>query len=310
MRKLFLFAALCCAIMANAAKFNDLKTIQTGGVERQYFLYVPNNLADNSPLIISCHGMNQDYQYQKEQTQWPLMADTASFVVAYPVGVAGSVWGTDYTTGWNIDDMTDVNFMLDIVSDVKSNYNIDETRVYMSGFSLGAVFTYYVAKKAAGSFAAFAPISGYDLVDKTATSSRPVPIIHVHGDHDDVMSYNHELEAYIRNWALKDNCNMTPIAGGEGGANSSRYTNGNCETEVILFSVFGRGHIPTNEGFHTSKAIWNFCKQYSTACGKISTSLNQTNQQSTINNQKLIKDGQLFIQRGDELFNASGARIE
>ena len=36
----------------------------------------------------------------------------------------------------------------------------------------------------------------------------------------------------------------------------------------------------------------------------------QTNQQSTINNQKLMINGQLFIQRGDELFNAQGTRVK
>ncbi len=40
------------------------------------------------------------------------------------------------------------------------------------------------------------------------------------------------------------------------------------------------------------------------------TSIGQTNQQSTINNQKLMINGQLFIQRGDELFNAQGTRVK
>ena len=39
-------------------------------------------------------------------------------------------------------------------------------------------------------------------------------------------------------------------------------------------------------------------------------SIGQANQQSTIKNQKLIRNGQLFIQRGDELFNAQGARVK
>ena len=117
MKKSFLFiAALCCAVMASAAQYNALKTIQSGGVSRQYFLYVPDNLKPNSPMFISCHGMDQDYQYQKTQMRWlPSSADTASSVVVFPVGVAGTIWGQPYTTGWNINDMTDVNFMLDIM---------------------------------------------------------------------------------------------------------------------------------------------------------------------------------------------------
>ena len=305
---LLLIAAVCCVIMADAAQFNGLKTIQSGGVERQYFLYVPNNLADNSPLIISCHGMDQDYAYQKEQTQWPAMADTASFVVVYPVGVAGTVWAMPYTTGWNINDMTDVNFMLDIVSDVKSNYSIDETRVYMSGFSLGAVFTYYVANKAANSFAAFAPISGYNLMENNTTTSRPVPIVHVHGTADNVMNYS-GVGAYVAQWAQAQNCGTVPVNISGEGWTGNRYTNGSCETEVILYSVTGREYVPTNEGFHTSKAIWNFCKQYSTACGKITTSLDQTSNQQSATCNKVIKDGQLFIERDGKTYSVTGQEV-
>ena len=46
---------------------------------------------------------------------------------------------------------------------------------------------------------------------------------------------------------------------------------------------------------------------YFTAVG---TAIENVNQQSKINNQKLIKNGQLFIQRGDDLFNAQGARVK
>lgn len=40
------------------------------------------------------------------------------------------------------------------------------------------------------------------------------------------------------------------------------------------------------------------------------TAIDQINQQSTINNQKLMINGQLFIQRGDEIFNAQGTRVK
>lgn len=71
MKKLFLFiATLCCASVLSAAQYDELKSIESGGKTRQYYLYVPNNLAPNSPLMISCHGMNQDCYYQKSETQW------------------------------------------------------------------------------------------------------------------------------------------------------------------------------------------------------------------------------------------------
>ena len=147
------FFVLCAFMMAlgmqqaEAAKYNSLTSIRSAGKDRQFFLYVPDCLTDNRPLIISCHGMNQDYQYQKGYARWEQLADTANFVVAYPVGVEGSSWGLSYATGWDVEGMTDVNFMLDIVDDVANNYNIDRSRVYLSGFSLGGAFVYHVTNK-------------------------------------------------------------------------------------------------------------------------------------------------------------------
>ena len=82
MRKIFLFVAtLCCAGVVSAAQFDGLKTITSGGVERQYYLYVPNTLKANSPIFISCHGMNQDYQYRKTlQMKWLLSGISASSI--------------------------------------------------------------------------------------------------------------------------------------------------------------------------------------------------------------------------------------
>ena len=265
---IFLVAALF-SVVAMAAKFNGMKTIQTGGKSRQYFLYVPDCLTDNRPLIISCHGMNCDYAGQKNDTQWPNLADTANFVVVYPVGIAGTAWGQSFQTGWDLDGMTDVNFMLDIISEIKQNYNIDETRVYMSGFSLGGAFTYYMLNKAADKIAAFGPISGYNLMGANTSSSRPVPICEVHGTADNIMSYS-GIKDYLKKFAQAMKCNMTPEETTGNGYSKLHYKDGECDTEVILYSVNGRGHEPSNNGFHTSNALWAFFKQYSTACGKYS----------------------------------------
>jgi len=40
------------------------------------------------------------------------------------------------------------------------------------------------------------------------------------------------------------------------------------------------------------------------------TAIDETSQKSNVESQKLFRDGQLFILRGDELFNAQGARVK
>ena len=258
---LFLLLTFLGIEQSHAAKFSGLKSIQSGGTTRQYYLYVPDYLKSNRPLMISCHGMNQDYQYQMEQTQWPLVADTANFVVAYPVGIAGSAWNTSYSTGWDVEGMTDVNFMLDIIKDVKASYQIDDTQVFLSGFSLGGAFVYHCINKAADKFAVAAPISGYILLNPSYSCSRPVPIVHVHGTADDIMPYG-QVKDYLKEWAEKYKCDMKPEETQGYGYKKLRYKDGDLNSEVVLYSVTGRGHVPSNDDFHTSSAIWNFCKKY------------------------------------------------
>ena len=54
---------------------NDYKKESVSG--RDIHVYAPSNLKAKSPLLISCHGMDQDPSYQQENTHWEEVADTA-----------------------------------------------------------------------------------------------------------------------------------------------------------------------------------------------------------------------------------------
>ena len=66
------------------------------------------------------------------------------------------------------------------------------------------------------------------------------------------------------------NFNMTPEETRNNVSKTTRYKDGDCETEVVLHTVFNRNHEPSNNGFHTSNALWAFFKQYTNGCGKYS----------------------------------------
>ena len=320
----FLLAALCCATMLRAAQYNDLKTIQSGGVERQYFLYVPDNLKPNSPLFISCHGMNQDYLYQKTVMKWlPLAADTASYVAVFPVGeaVSGS-WG-NMSSGWDMDGMKDVNFMLDIIDAVKADYNIDDTRVYMSGFSLGGAFAYYMAQKAPDRVAAVVSFSGYDILGGSVSCSRPMPIFHLHGDADEVMQYSGVgyggIEDYLQRWSRLFSCANSPEVqtdyplayGSTGWGTIMTYKNCQCDVEVKLLKAPGIQHDWSclKTGANEARAIIAFCKQYNTSCGKISPeAIENIVAESAAT--KRIDDGVLLIEKNGKTYTLQGQEVK
>lgn len=233
---------------------NDYKKMSVSG--REIHVYAPSDLKENSPLLISCHGMDQDPNYQQSNTHWEAVADTAGFVVVYPRG------GTGMST-WDIQSDKDTKWMTEIIDQMYTDYKIDKKRVYLSGFSMGGMFTYHSMSKIADKIAAFAPTSGTNVFG-ASKAMRPVPIIHPHGTNDDVLQYN-QVEGFIKNYRDQFNCPAQakeetnyPNAENNG---ATMYTWGPCDKGVYIkhLKLPGRGHSPSKADVSD---IWNFIKQW------------------------------------------------
>lgn len=258
MKRVFLYSfMLLFSMTAVAAKYSQMVSIQTGGKQREAFVYVPDCLTENRPLVISAHGMGDNVDNHKSLSQWEQIADTANFVVVYPQGEGSQ---------WDISGMKDINFMLDIIKKMSDEYEIDESRIYMTGFSMGGMLTYHIINNVADKFAAFGPISGYNLWGANFNSSRPVPICHIHGKEDSFVSYD-GVPAIIKGFANKNNCDPNPeVAQVSNVCEKMHYKGGDCGSEVIFYSVRNRWHELTNKDFHTTKALWDFFRKYMNEC--------------------------------------------
>lgn len=225
-------------------------------ISRNYIVYAPKNLGDNRPLLISCHGMNQDAAYQKGMLQIESIADTAKFVTVFPNGI---------DRGWDIGGDRDLRFMQVLIDEMVAKYNIDRNRVYISGFSMGGMFTYHAMNRMADKFAAFAPISGYPMGGGNYTSSRPVPIIHTHGTGDDVVGFG-GVAGILAGWVKRNGCPSTAKVVKPYRANhitKHTWAPGENGVEVVLLELEGKGHWISNDIVKTGEEIWNFCKRYS-----------------------------------------------
>lgn len=240
--------------------------INVDGSNREIYVHAPKGLTDNRPLLISCHGMDQNISIQQGMAQWEQVADTANFLVVYPAG------GTGYTT-WDISGDKDANFISAIIDEMSKKYAIDKSRVYMSGFSMGGMLTYHMMQTIPDKIAAFAPVSGHlmNMYPYSYNSPRPLPLIHVHGTSDSVVNYDGSTD-YVTGWVKYNNCSSSPVTtkyNGNPSCTKEVWTDGDCETEVVRISFNGRDHEHNNSGaLHTSREIWNFVKNYSLACGK------------------------------------------
>lgn len=238
---------------------NVAGSIAVGGTTRNYLAYVPKNLGLKRPLLISCHGMNQDPQYQKDMLKIETVADTAKFVTVFPEGISKS---------WDISGNRDINFILKLIDKMVEMYDIDPGRVYLSGFSMGGMLTYHAMNKIADRIAAFAPISGYTMDGVTANANvRAIPIIHTHGTSDDVVTFSN-VQKNLDVWISHNNCSSVPTVT-KNYRNASHITRsvwsgGNNGVEVVLMEMAGKGHwISNDNNVLTGDEIWKFCKNYS-----------------------------------------------
>ena len=256
MKKLLLIMSMAACLMQPSSAQEKLKV---GGTEREYKIYVPKDLGAKRPLLISCHGMNQDAAYQMGMLDIKSVADTAKFVTVFPEGISKS---------WDISGNRDINFMLAIIDEMVEKYDIDRGRVYLSGFSMGGMFTYHAMNKIADRIAAFAPISGYPMGGATASPNvRPIPIIHTHGTSDDVVTFSN-VQKNLNVWIKHNGCPETAEV-------TKRYRNaahitrhvwgpGNDDVEVVLMEMANKGHwISNDNGVKTGDEIWRFCSRYS-----------------------------------------------
>lgn len=237
------------------------ETIKVGTSDREMFTYIPSNLGAKRPLIISMHGMNQDANYQRNQAKFESIADTAKFAVVFPNGINKS---------WDISGSTDINFVLAIIDTMVNRYNIDRNRVYLSGFSMGGMFTYHAMTRIADKIAAFAPMSGYPMGGSSFQSSRPVPIIHFHGTTDGDSFKG--VASLMAGWVARNGCPTTAVVTKPYPSNKSNsfatkhyWGKGLAGVEVVLMELAGKGHwISTDlaNGIHTSEEIWKFCKNF------------------------------------------------
>jgi poly(3-hydroxybutyrate) depolymerase len=280
---------LSLLLLAGSLSTQAQNTVTVDGTKRSYIVYAPKNLGENRPLLISCHGMNQDANYQKGMLKIETVADTAKFLTVFPEGIDKS---------WDISGNRDIKFMTALIDAMVAKYNIDRNRVYLSGFSMGGMFTYHAMNKMPDQIAAFAPISGYPMGGTTANASvRPIPIIHTHGTTDDVVNFS-GVQGALNAWIKHNGCSTTPTVTTRyrGASHITRrvWGGGNDGVEVVLMEMANKGHwISNDNGVLTGDEIWRFCKRYS--LNKTSPTVRMTSPTAGITHLCFAPQGEAFF---------------
>ena len=261
---------LCGVLVQNAfaSKYNGNIQINVNGKQRTYKLYVPDNVAESAPLVLSLHGTGGSCDWG--HPEFNSLADQNGFIVAYPSGE--NVYYPEFGAsmpGWQATGTTsdDTDFFLAIIEDVNNRYAVDRQRIYCCGFSNGGMMTYTVACALRDTFAAFASISGFPIesMHLHQSSSKPFPFLHIHGKADDFVMHS-KLHIIVDNVIARNGCNPVPtVEDVSSKCVKSVYAATDGSFPYILYEVAGMGHeAETNatEDGNSAKTMWNFMSQY------------------------------------------------
>ena len=261
MKQNFLLLLLLIAGIASVKADN----ITVNGTSRSYNVIVPKNLGENRPLLIFCHGYNQDAnwmqnsEFKNDNVSMEAVCDTAKFVCVFPNGIDKS---------WDTSGDRDINFIKAIIEKMVTQHKIDRNRVYLGGFSMGGMLTYHAMNKIPDLIAAFCPCSGYPMGGATANANvRAIPILHIHGTGDGTCAFSGAQPA-LNVWIKHNGCPTTAKTvnsyNGFSGAKMHTWGPGNDGVEVKLLELADKGHwICKEKQVYTGKEIWNFCKRFS-----------------------------------------------
>jgi polyhydroxybutyrate depolymerase len=208
-------AGTSCALTATSG------TITRTLGSRVYQLHVPAGLTGTPvPLLLSLHGAGSNGSEDEYFTGWSGFADSHNLIVAYP-DAQGYPSG-----GWNpyTEPNADVAFLRDVVGDISSNWCIDPHRVYVDGWSNGAVMSQRAACDATDKFASATSYGGGDPTAAGTAApcmpSRPVSVGLIVGQFDFTYA---GLAQDASLWKGIDGCSSTPVQETDQYGSSSTY---------------------------------------------------------------------------------------
>jgi polyhydroxybutyrate depolymerase len=154
-------------------------------VEGSYRVILPAGWDDTEdlPLLIHAHGWHGAPEQYLDDPAVQDSLDQAGVILALPRG-EDTTW-TVPNSGIAGSGRDDQVFLLGVLADVEDRWSVDSSRVYLSGFSLGASLISSLACAYPDRFAAASPMSGgFWDPQPTDCGTTPIPVCRIHGLHD------------------------------------------------------------------------------------------------------------------------------
>jgi polyhydroxybutyrate depolymerase len=186
-----LVAALLICLVASAGTLKT-ETIQDQGLTRSYYLYLPNDLPADAPLVFILHGYggSASSYVNNASLTFKQLAEEYKVALCYPQATSDpkskNGWNVYYP--WQIDNMKvdDCEFICNLAKHLQTTYNLSAKNTFFTGMSNGGEMCYLMAYRKPNEFGAIASMAGLTLVEMTKRHNydSPVAFMEVHGTGD------------------------------------------------------------------------------------------------------------------------------
>lgn len=209
----FLVLAVLCVVSCGSE--DDTPTIDTldfttgknsyrlevGGIDRNFHVFVPSGYDENVsvPLVFMFHGSGGNGNATYQSSGWKEIAEQQNFICVFPTGLEYFIvslntiqtkWsstGLDGELEEGVEVVDDIPFVTGMLDQLTATFNIDERRVYASGFSNGGGFSKSrIMCELSDRFAAVATSGGHALPQVVPVQSSDIIALHtIMGNKDD-----------------------------------------------------------------------------------------------------------------------------
>ena len=211
------------------------------------------------------------------------MADTAGFITVYPEALvdaltSSTAWNSGagvagFSLNPNVDDVGFINALIDTVS---THYNIDQNRIYATGFSMGGFMSNRLACDLNNRIAAIASVAGTIGGVLNCTPGTEIPVCHFHGTSDGTVGYGmpegatdntfgSNVSDWISFWTNNNGCGSMVLEGQFPNTFSDGYTidyveYGGCtnDNRVVHYKVNGAEHVWLPDNSNGTDILYGF----------------------------------------------------
>ena len=180
-------------------------SLNVDGTDRTFYVQLPDNYDPSTPyrVIFQFHPMGGSAE--GSLTMYNLRSRIPDAIYVSPQGLASSG-----TTGWPNTNGQDVNFTKAMLDYLETNFCVDRSRIFSTGFSYGGIMSLTLGCQMSDVFRAIAPESGM-LIGGSCNPTHPVAVWQSNGDSDETVTPESAASARD-NFVQANGCSSTTHA--------------------------------------------------------------------------------------------------